>query len=66
LVCLIFGIAHGYQGVVGIASTFALAFFMFVLWYSFGTLWVPIIVHALFDLRVLLFPDLTTKQVVET
>lgn len=66
LACLIFGIAHGYQGFVGITSTFFLAFFMFVLWYAFGSLWVPILVHVLFDLRILLFPNLTGNQVIET
>ena len=66
LACLVFAIAHGYQGIAGILSTFGLAFFMFVLWFSSGTLWVPIIAHALFDLRVLLFPDLTSSEVVET
>jgi len=58
LACLIFAIAHGYQGIVGIVSTFFLAFMFFVLWYAFGTLWVPIVIHVLFDLRVLLFPKL--------
>lgn len=65
LACLVFASAHGYQGVVGLLSTFVFAFFMFVLWYIFGTLWVPIIVHALFDLRILLLPDLS-RQAIET
>jgi len=58
LACLVFAIAHGYQGITGILSTFVLAAFMFILWYSFGTLWIPIIAHILFDLRILLLPDL--------
>ena len=66
LACLVFAIAHGYQGMTGIVSTFFLALMMFVLWFSFGTLWIPIIVHAVFDLRILLLPDLTSKQLIES
>jgi membrane protease YdiL (CAAX protease family) len=50
----IFGIDHGYQGVAGIIATTVLALVFTILFFATGTLWVPIVVHALIDLRVLL------------
>jgi membrane protease YdiL (CAAX protease family) len=54
LAALIFGIAHGYQGIVGVLVTGILALVMTALFYATGSLVVPIVVHALLDLRVLL------------
>ncbi|HYH83483.1 MAG TPA: CPBP family intramembrane glutamic endopeptidase [Longimicrobium sp.] len=51
---LIFGIDHGYQGIVGILSTGVLALVMTALFFIGETLWLPIVLHALIDLRVLL------------
>jgi membrane protease YdiL (CAAX protease family) len=51
---LIFGIDHGYQGIVGIVSTGVLALVFTALFFIGGSLWLPIGVHALIDLRVLL------------
>lgn len=51
---LIFGIDHGYQGVMGILSTGVLALVFTALFFISGSLWLPIVVHALIDLRVLL------------
>jgi membrane protease YdiL (CAAX protease family) len=50
----IFGIDHGYQGVAGIIATTVLALVFTILFFAMGTLWVPIAVHAVIDLRVLL------------
>ncbi|MDB4950568.1 MAG: hypothetical protein JWM27_3217 [Gemmatimonadetes bacterium] len=50
----IFGMDHGYQGWKGILGTFVLALVMTALFFVTGSLWVPIVVHALLDLRVLL------------
>lgn len=50
----VFGIDHGYQGVAGIIATTVLALVFTLLFFATGTLWVPIVVHALIDLRVLL------------
>lgn len=50
----IFGIDHGYQGVAGMLATLVLALVFTLLFVATGTLWVPIVVHALIDLRVLL------------
>jgi membrane protease YdiL (CAAX protease family) len=52
----IFGIDHGYQGWKGILGTGVLALLMSVLFFVSGSLWLPILAHALLDLRVLLLP----------
>jgi membrane protease YdiL (CAAX protease family) len=52
----IFGIDHGYQGWKGILGTGLLALVMTALFFVTGTLWIPILAHALLDLRVLLLP----------
>ncbi len=51
---LIFGVDHGYQGLLGIVSTGLLAVVMTALFFVSGMLWLPIVLHALMDLRVLL------------
>jgi membrane protease YdiL (CAAX protease family) len=50
----IFGIDHGYQGVAGIVATTVMALVFTLIFFATGTLWVPIVAHALIDLRVLL------------
>lgn len=50
----VFGIDHGYQGWKGILGTFVLALVMTALFFVTGSLWLPIVVHALIDLRALL------------
>lgn len=50
---LIFAIDHGYQGIIGILSTGVLALVFTALFIITGTLWIPMVVHVLLDLRVL-------------
>jgi len=50
---VIFGIDHGYQGVKGIVTTGVLALVFTALFFVSGSLWLPIVAHALLDLRVL-------------
>jgi membrane protease YdiL (CAAX protease family) len=50
---LAFGLAHGYQGISGIAATGILGAVMAVIFVVTGNLWLPIAMHALIDLRVL-------------
>ncbi len=50
---VIFGINHGYQGWGGIILTGILALLMTALFFISGTLWIPIVFHALLDLRIL-------------
>lgn len=50
----VFGLDHGYQGWKGMLGTFGLALMMTALFFVTRSLWVPIAVHTLIDLRVLL------------
>lgn len=56
---LIFGLCHIYQGVLAVLTTGAFGAAMAILYLFSGSLILPIIVHALLDLRVLLLyrPD---------
>lgn len=51
---VIFGLCHFYQGVRGVLGTGAFGAGMAILYVASGSLIVPIILHALLDLRVLL------------
>lgn len=53
---VLFGLAHWYQGWTGIVSTALVGGVMASLYLSTGSLLVPMILHTLFDLRVLLLP----------
>ena len=61
----VFGIDHGYQGWKGILGTFMLALVMTALFFVTGTLWVPVAVHALIDLRALLMLPADTSPAPE-
>jgi len=50
---VLFGINHGYQGWRGIIATAVLALAFTALFFITGTLLIPIVVHALIDLRIL-------------
>jgi membrane protease YdiL (CAAX protease family) len=49
-----FGLAHGYQGLSGIIGTAVLGAIMAVLFLASGSLWLPMALHAIIDLRILL------------
>jgi uncharacterized protein len=49
-----FGLAHGYQGLSGIVGTTLLGSVMAVLFLASGSLWLPMALHAIIDLRILL------------
>jgi len=53
---VVFGLAHGYQGVSGILGTGAIGGLLAVLYLGTGSLLTPMIFHALLDLRILTFP----------
>ena len=58
-----FGIAHAYQGKVGTALTGVLGFLFGLLYIGTGSLLLPMILHALLDLRIfLLLPVHSAKQ----
>jgi len=50
----VFGIAHLYQGIVGIVQTAIVGALFGVLFLATGSLLLPMILHALIDLRILL------------
>jgi len=54
---LVFGLAHIYQGVRGAIGTAILGMVFAVLFVTTGNLWVPIVLHALIDARLLLMID---------
>ena len=51
---VVFGIDHGYQGWTGLLSTTVLALMMSALFLGSGSLWLPMLLHVLLDLRILL------------
>jgi membrane protease YdiL (CAAX protease family) len=51
---LVFGLDHGYQGWAGMLLTTVMALVLSALYYGFGALWLPMLLHALIDLRILL------------
>jgi uncharacterized protein len=53
---VIFGFAHAYQGVQGIIASACVGAMFAVLFVTTHTLFIPIILHALIDLRALLIP----------
>jgi membrane protease YdiL (CAAX protease family) len=48
---LVFGALHAYQGPVGIIGTMVVGAFLLALYVATGSILVPIVVHALIDLR---------------
>jgi len=50
---LIFGIAHLYQGVAGSLQTVAIGFVLGAMFLATGNLLLPVVIHAILDLRVL-------------
>jgi membrane protease YdiL (CAAX protease family) len=54
LAAVVFGIDHGYQGWSGVVLTGVIALIFTALFVLSGSLWLPMVVHALFDLRILL------------
>jgi membrane protease YdiL (CAAX protease family) len=49
-----FGLAHGYQGLSGIIGTALVGAVMAVIFLASGSLWLPMTLHAIIDLRILL------------
>lgn len=61
---LAFGLAHAYQGVAGIVTTGVLGGVMAGLYLGTGSLLLPVVLHALIDLRFLLVPKSALPDVV--
>ena len=56
IAALAFGLAHAYQGLAGIVSTGVLGGVMAGLYLGTGSLLLPVVLHAVVDLRFLLVP----------
>jgi membrane protease YdiL (CAAX protease family) len=52
----VFGLAHAYQGVTGVVTTGVLGGVLAALYLGTGSLLLPVVLHALIDLRFLLVP----------
>ena len=50
---LIFGVLHLYQGPIGVLASTVIGTFLMALYFATGTILIPIIVHAIIDLRSL-------------
>jgi len=53
---LAFGLAHAYQGLVGVVTTGVLGGIMAAVYLQTGSLLLPVLLHAVIDLRFLLVP----------
>lgn len=60
---LLFGGLHLYQGVVGVVSTTIVGTLMMLIYVVSGTIVVPIVLHALFDLRSLVLIPMAVHDV---
>ena len=60
---LLFGALHLYQGVVGVVSTTIVGAVMMLIYVVTGTIVVPIVLHALFDLRSLVLIPMAVHDV---
>ncbi|HEX5181814.1 MAG TPA: CPBP family intramembrane glutamic endopeptidase [Allosphingosinicella sp.] len=59
---LIFGLVHFYQGWVGIAATTVIGFVFAGLYLASGTIWAPVILHALMNLNSLWLQPLLSER----
>jgi uncharacterized protein len=62
IACLLFALGHLYQGVGAATGTGVLAFLFFLLFLGSGSLLIPMVLHAMADLRVLLFLRVAEAQ----
>ena len=58
---LLFGGAHGYQGVTGVITTSLVGLFFLVIYFCTGALWLVIVLHILTDIRGLVILPLILK-----
>ena len=60
-----FGIVHLYQGFKGVIATGILGYFFFGLYMQTGSLWLPILLHFIIDVKLVFMPNrvsTTTKE----
>ncbi|MDQ1747926.1 MAG: protease family protein [Frankiaceae bacterium] len=56
LASLLFGVAHLYQGWIGVIGTTVAGFLFGLVVVAAGNLWLAVLIHAAFDARICLFP----------
>jgi CAAX protease family protein len=66
IACVLFALGHLYQGIIPAIGTGVLALLFFILFLGSGSLLIPILLHALTDLRVLLLLWLAEAYVPRT
>ncbi|WP_158289735.1 CPBP family intramembrane glutamic endopeptidase [Paenibacillus flagellatus] len=59
---VLFGLSHFLQGVSGIVQTFVAAILFGYLYYATGSLLVPVVIHALYDLRIIAIARIVTRH----
>lgn len=59
---VLFGIVHYHQGSTGVIETAKSGFIWSFLYYSTGTLWVPIILHAVADMKLIFFGSILRQE----
>jgi len=59
---VLFGLVHAYQGVVGVLATMAIGAVLTMVYLATQQIWIAIFLHALIDLRVLVFLPLAKKD----
>jgi membrane protease YdiL (CAAX protease family) len=59
---VLFGLAHSYQGIVGVLLTGVIGLVLGVVYVDSGSLLWAMLVHFLFDLRILLIPADTIRE----
>jgi membrane protease YdiL (CAAX protease family) len=59
---VLFGLVHAYQGVVGVLATMAIGAVLTMVYLATQQIWIAIFLHALIDLRVLVFLPLAKKE----
>ncbi len=65
LAALVFGALHAYQGWIGVAATFVVGLLFTALYVTSGSIVLAMLVHALFDLRTLIFIPMAVYRVHE-
>jgi len=59
---VLFGLVHAYQGVIGVIATMAVGIALTLVYLATQQIWLAILVHALIDLRALVFLPLAKRN----
>ena len=59
---VLFGVVHAYQGVIGVIATLAVGLALTLVYLATQQIWLAMLVHALIDLRALVFLPLAKRN----